>query len=51
MNVAASETFISTIVGRIVRGFQSSRVVLFGSLARGVATEQRNPWPTRCKSE
>ena len=39
MNVAASETFISTMVDRIVRGFQPSRVVLFGSHARGTATE------------
>ena len=39
MNVAASETFISTMVDRIVRGFQPSRVVLFGSHARGAATE------------
>ena len=39
MNVAASETFISTMVDRIVRGFQPSRVVLFGSHARGVATK------------
>ena len=39
MNMAASETFISTMVDRIVRGFQPSRVVLFGSHARGAATE------------
>ena len=39
MNVAASETFISSMVDRIVRGFQPSRVVLFGSHARGAATE------------
>ncbi len=39
MNVAASETFISTMVDRIVRGFQPSQVVLFGSHARGTATE------------
>lgn len=39
MNVAASQTFISTMVDRIVRGFRPSRVVLFGSHARGVATE------------
>ena len=39
MNVAASETFISTMVDRIVKGFQPSRVVLFGSHARGTATE------------
>lgn len=39
MNVAASETFISTMVNRIVRGFQPSRIVLFGSHARGAATE------------
>ena len=39
MNVAALETFISTMVDRIVRGFQPSRVVLFGSHARGAATE------------
>ena len=39
MNVTASEKFISTMVDRIVRGFQPSQVVLFGSHARGTATE------------
>lgn len=39
MNVAASETFISITVDRIVSGFRPSRVVLFGSHARGAATE------------
>ncbi|MXZ34776.1 MAG: nucleotidyltransferase domain-containing protein [Acidobacteria bacterium] len=39
MNVAASETLISIMVDRIVRGFRPSQVVLFGSHARGAATE------------
>lgn len=39
MNVAASETFISIMVDRIVKGFRPSQVVLFGSHARGAATE------------
>ena len=39
MNVTASEAFISTMVDRIVRGFRPSQVVLFGSHARGAATE------------
>ena len=39
MSVAASETFISIMVDRIVRGFRPSQVVLFGSHARGAATE------------
>ena len=39
MNVAASETFISVMVDRIVKGFRPSQVVLFGSHARGAATE------------
>ncbi len=34
-----SETIISTMVDRIVRQFQPSRVVLFGSQARGTANE------------
>ena len=39
MNVAASETLISIMVDRIVRGFRPSQVVLFGPHARGAATE------------
>ena len=39
MNAAASETLISIMVDRIVRGFRPSQVVLFGSHARGAATE------------
>ena len=39
MNVPASETFIPTMVDRIVEGFQPARIVLFGSHARGTATE------------
>ena len=39
MNVAASETFISIMVDRIVKGFRPLQVVLFGSHARGAATE------------
>ena len=39
MIVAASEKFISTMVDRIVKGFRPSQVVLFGSHARGAATE------------
>ena len=39
MKVAASEGFISTMVDRIVGRFQPSQVVLFGSHARGTASE------------
>ncbi len=39
MSVLASETFIRTMVDRIVEGFQPERVVLFGSHSRGTATE------------
>ena len=39
MNRPASESFISTMVDRLVGGFQPSRIVLFGSHARGTATE------------
>jgi len=39
MNVAASETFISIMVNRVVKGFRPSQVILFGSHARGAATE------------
>jgi len=39
MNVAASETLISIMVDRIVRDFRPTQVVLFGSHARGAATE------------
>ena len=39
MNIVASETFISTMVDRIVGAFQPSRIILFGSHARGTATE------------
>ena len=39
MNIAASETFISTMVDRIVEAFQPAQIVLFGSHARGTATE------------
>ena len=39
MNMAASETFISTMVHRIVTGFQPSRIVLFGSHARGTSSK------------
>ncbi len=40
MNIAASETFISTMVDRIVEAFQPAQIVLFGSHARGTATER-----------
>ena len=39
MNIPASETFIPIMVDRIVEGFQPSRLVLFGSHARGTTTE------------
>lgn len=39
MNAAASETFISIMVNRVVKGFRPSQVILFGSHARGAATE------------
>ena len=39
MDIGASETFISTMVDRIVGAFQPSRIILFGSHARGTATE------------
>lgn len=39
MDTVASETFISTMVDRIVGAFQPSRIILFGSHARGTATE------------
>ena len=39
MNIPSSETYISTMVDRIVEGFQPSRLVLFGSHARGTATD------------
>ena len=39
MNKPAVETFIPTMVDRIVEGFQPARIVLFGSHARGTATE------------
>ena len=39
MNVTASETFIPTMVDRIVEGFRPARIVLFGSHARGTATK------------
>ena len=39
MNVAASETFISIMVNRVVKDFRPSQVILFGSHARGAATE------------
>ncbi len=39
MKVPAPETFIPTMVDRIVEGFQPARIVLFGSHARGTATE------------
>ena len=35
----ASEALVSTMVDRIVGSFRPLRVVLFGSLARGTATE------------
>ena len=38
MNLPASETFIPTMVDRIVEGFKPARIVLFGSHARGTAT-------------
>ena len=38
MKVPAPETFIPTMVDRIVEGFQPARIVLFGSHARGTAT-------------
>ena len=40
MNIAASETFISTMVDRIVEAFLPAQIVLFGSHARGTATER-----------
>ena len=39
MKIATSEGFISTMVDRIVGRFQPSQVVLFGSHARGTASE------------
>ena len=39
MKIPASETFISTMVDRIVEGWKPSRLVLFGSHARGTATD------------
>ena len=39
INQILSETFISIMMDRIVRAFQPARVVLFGSHARGTATE------------
>ena len=39
MDIVASETFISTMVDRIVGAFQPLRIILFGSHARGTATE------------
>ena len=39
MNLPSSETFIPTMVDRIVEGFEPARIVLFGSHARGTATE------------
>lgn len=39
MNIPASETYIPMMVDRIVGGFQPSRLVLFGSHARGSATD------------
>ena len=39
INQIRSETFISIMVDRIVGAFQPARVVLFGSHARGTATE------------
>ena len=39
MNLPASETFIPTMVDRIVEGVSASTIVLFGSHARGTATE------------
>ena len=38
-NVMTTDVLISTMVDRIVGGFQPSRVVLFGSHARGTATD------------
>ena len=39
MNLPAPETFIPTMIDRIVEGFRPERVVLFGSHSRGTATE------------
>ena len=39
MDIVASETFILTMVDRIVGAFQPLRIILFGSHARGTATE------------
>ena len=39
MKIPASESFISTMVDRIVEGWKPSRLVLFGSHARGTATD------------
>ena len=39
MNVRAPETFIPTMVDRIVEGFRPARIVLFGSHARGTETK------------
>ena len=47
MNVAASETFISTMVDRIVRGFQPLRVVLFGISCTGYGNRMERRGPTR----
>ena len=40
INQILSETFTSIMVDRIVRAFQPAQVVLFGSHARGTATER-----------
>ena len=42
MTGLASETFISTMVDRIVRGFRPSRIVVFGSHACGTANGLSN---------
>ena len=39
MNRIASETFIPTMADRIVTRFRPSRIVLFGSHARGTASK------------
>ena len=42
MKIASPETFIPTMVDRIVRGFRPLRVVLFGAHVRGTTTKWSN---------
>ncbi len=39
MKIPSSKTFIPTMVNRIASGFHPLRIILFGSHARGTATE------------